>query len=306
MPSFFDEYKGKLLLAPMAGVTDKAFRTICLRHGAALTYTEMVSAKGLEYDNKNTWDLLEPADEEEKIAVQLFGHEPNVLAAQAHAVQQHLGSKLAFIDVNMGCPVKKVVSKDEGSALMKTPDEAAEIISSICKNVDVAVTAKFRSGWDSQSVNAVDFALRLQEAGAAAVAIHGRTSKQMYSGKADWSIIAQVKAACEIPVIGSGDIYSFDDAQKMMEQTGADAVMAARGARGNPWIFENKIPSKEERLACMREHLHLYVQFFGSEHLTPLRSQFAAYAHGISGAAQFRRALSQCTSYEDFEGLLND
>ena len=305
MPSFFEKYQGKLLLAPMAGVTDKAFRTICIRHGASLTYTEMVSAKGLEYMNKNTWELVEPSPEEETIAVQLFGHEPNVIAFQACAVEKHLGSKLAFIDINMGCPVRKVISKGEGSALMKTPQIAAEIIEATREKVSVPITAKFRSGWDEKSITAVDFGRALQDAGVSAVAVHARSAKQMYKGRADWELIKQVKDALDIPVIGSGDIYSFEDFQEMITQTGIDAVMAARGARGNPWIFEDKKPSEEERIECMKQHLALYVQFYGLKHLTPLRSQLAAYVRGIDQAASFRRALSQCVSLNDYEKLLN-
>ena len=340
MASFSKKYKGKLLLAPMAGVTNKAFRTICLRRGAALTYTEMISAKGLEYNNKNTWDLVEPAPEEEKIAVQLFGHEPDVMARQAHAIQSHLGKRLALIDVNMGCPVKKVVSKGEGCALMKTPQLAAEIIALIAKSVDVCVTAKIRSGWSLEAVNAVsvdaavaadteidaaaaaagasnasssgnatnacEFAYALQEAGAAAIAVHGRYAKQMYRGKADWQIIANVKEALEIPVIASGDIFSYSDAQECINKYGADAVMVARGARINPWIFENKVPTIQERKSCMLEHLHLYVEFYGAKYLAPLRSQLAFYVHGLSGAAHFRSALARCTTASDFEELICD
>lgn len=290
----------------MAGVTDKAFRSICLDHGAFLTYTEMISAKGLEYSNKNTWDLLDLADNEQRIAVQLFGHEPDVMARQAYAVQNYLGEKLALIDINMGCPVKKVVNKGEGSALMKTPELAAKIVRAMSQEIDAELTVKFRSGWDSNSINAVEFALLMQEAGAQALAIHGRSARQMYAGNADWSIIKRVKDCVNIPIIGSGNVYSYAHAISMIETTGVDAVMIARGARGNPWIFKNEIPNRQERFSCMLQHLHRYVYYYGSHHLTPLRAQLAWYMHGMQGASHLRYALSQCETFDDFERLMSD
>jgi len=290
----------------MAGVTDQAFRTLCLRYGAGLTYSEMVSAKGLHYAGEATWRLVEPAPEEERFAVQLFGADPHVMAEQAAAVERHLGERLVLIDVNMGCPVRKVVAHGEGSALMKTPELACEIVARMVDTVNVPVTAKFRSGWTNDDVTAVEFAQGLERAGAALLAVHGRSSRQMYRGKADWSVIAQVKQAVNVPVAGSGDVWSHEDALAMQRETGVDAVMVARGARGNPWVFSGHVPTQAERVQAMREHLDLYVQLVSSEHLTPLRTQFPFYIKGLPGAAELRRAFSDAVTREDFERVLDE
>lgn len=295
-----------LWLAPMAGVTDRAFRTLCLRHGAGLTYSEMVSASGLFYAGEKTWRLTEPAPEERQLAVQLFGHDPALMAREASEVAARLGQRLAFIDVNMGCPVHKVVKKGEGSALMKTPGLAAEIVRAMVGACpDVPITVKFRSGWADGEVTAVEFAKRLEDAGAALVAVHGRSAEQMYRGRADWSVIAAVKEAVEVPVAGSGDVFSHADAQAMLRECGVDAVLVARGARGNPWLFEGVEPTPAERVAVMREHFELYVQFNGEGYLSPLRAQLPGYVHGFPGAAQFRRGLSEASTRADFERLFD-
>lgn len=302
-------FKNPVWLAPMAGVTDKAFRTLCIEHGAGLTYTEMVSAKALEYANERTFVLTEPAPAEEHIAVQLFGHEPDVMARQAAALAGKMGPKLALIDVNMGCPVLKVVKKGEGSALMKTPELAAQIIRAMAAELDplgVPVTAKFRAGWDSQSINAVDFALRLQDAGAAALGVHGRTSKQMYRGKADWAVVRSVTDAVELPVIGSGDVYGSADVDAALNEHGCAVVFAARGARGNPWIFQGQEPSQLQRVQAAQRHLELYVRFYGTEHLSPLRAQLACYVYGQPGAADVRRELGAAVSLADYQRALED
>ena len=253
-------------LAPMAGVTDKAFRTICLRHGAGLTYSEMVSAAGLHYGGSRTAELFEPAPEERHIAVQLFGSDPALMAEAAATVERALGERLAFIDVNMGCPVRKVAGKGEGSALMKTPDLAARIVSRMAEAASVPVTAKIRSGWETGQVTAPAFARTLEDAGAALVAVHGRSARQMYRGMADWDVIAQVKDAVSIPVAGSGDVFSREDVGRMFATCGIEAVMVARGSRGNPWIFGSSAPTQIERIETMREHFELFCTFFGTEH----------------------------------------
>lgn len=303
-----DTYFEQLLwLAPMAGVTDRAFRTLCLRHGAGLTYSEMVSASGLFYAGEKTWQLTEPAPEEQTLAVQLFGHDPQLMAREAAEVAQRLGSRLAFIDVNMGCPVHKVVKKGEGSALMKTPQLAADIVRSmVAACPDVPITVKFRSGWLTGENTAVEFARRVEDAGAALVAVHGRSAEQMYAGKADWGIIAAVKAAVSIPVAGSGDVFSHEDALAMQRECGVDAVLVARGARGNPWIFEGADPTPIERIETMREHFELYAQFHTDGYFSPLRAQLPGYVHGLPGAAQFRRNLSEATTRDDFERLFSE
>ena len=318
-----------LWLAPMAGVTDRAFRSLCLRHGAGLTFSEMVSAKGLEYNGVKTFALTDPAEDEAVLAVQLFGSEPDCMARQAVRVAERLGDRLALIDVNMGCPVRKVVRRGEGSALMQTPKLASDIIRSIVDAVDVPVTAKFRSGWTNEEKNAVDFAKRLEQAGVSLVSVHGRSARQMYRGNADWDVIALVKEAVEIPVAGSGDVFSHDDACRMRERCGVDVVHVARGARGNPWIFTGHEPSHVERVAAMREHFELYLHYADplkarderpstsdeaipapldapAPYLSPLRAQLAWYVHGLPSAAALRRALSEARSIADFERIFDE
>ena len=318
-----------LWLAPMAGVTDRAFRSLCLAHGAGLTCSEMVSARGLEYNGVKTFALVDPAENEAHLAVQLFGSDPACMAEQAARVEERLGKHLALIDVNMGCPVRKVVRRGEGSALMKTPELAARIVSRIAEAVHVPVTAKFRSGWTNEERNAVEFAKRLEQAGAALVSVHGRSARQMYAGKADWDVIAQVKQAVSIPVAGSGDVLSHEDAIRMREQCGVDAVHIARGARGNPWIFSGHIPTHEERVEAMREHYRLYRHYaeptkksdgrpstseqalaapvdVREPYLSPLRAQLSWYVHGLPNAAALRRALSEAKCSADYERIFDE
>ena len=223
-----------LFLAPMAGVTDETFRLICRQHGADVCVTEMVSAKALYYKNKNTAELLYHREAEHPIGVQIFGNEPELMAEQAAQIEGHFD----FVDVNMGCPVPKVVKNHEGSALMLDPELAERIISAMTKELKKPVTVKCRKGFDEAHINAPEFAKRMEAAGAAAIAIHGRTREQYYSGQADWDIIRKVKEAVRIPVIGNGDIKTPQDAKRMLEETGCDGLMIARAARGNPWIFE--------------------------------------------------------------------
>lgn len=326
LSSFLDN---PLWLAPMAGVTDRAFRTLCLRYGAGLTYSEMVSAKGLEYNGVKTFALTDPAEEEAQLAVQLFGSDPDCMAVQAARVEERLQHRLALIDVNMGCPVRKVVRRGEGSALMRTPELAAEIVNKIADAVKVPVTAKFRSGWTNEERNAVEFAKRLEQAGASLVSVHGRSARQMYRGAADWSIIAEVKQAVEIPVAGSGDVFSHEDALRMKSECGVDAVQVARGARGNPWIFTGHIPSYAERVQAMREHYMLYRHYaeptkrsderpstsderqdaltdVREPYLSPLRAQLAWYVHGLPSAAALRRALSEAQNSSDYERIFEE
>ena len=228
------EISHPVALGPMAGVTDLPFRRLCMEMGCGLLYTEMVSAKALSYHNKNTEPILETEDGEHPLAVQLFGSEPELLADMAKKLEE---GPYDIIDLNMGCPVPKVVNNHEGSALMKDPILAGKVIEAMAKAVKKPVTVKIRRGWDESSVNAVEIARIAQESGAAAVAVHGRTRQQYYSGKADWEIIRQVKEAVKIPVIGNGDITDASSAKKMMEETGCDGIMVARAAMGNPWIF---------------------------------------------------------------------
>ena len=227
---------GRLALAPMAGVTDRAFRQICREHGAALTVTEMVSTKALCYQDRKTPRLLALGEDEHPAAAQVFGHEPETMAEGAKIARAVSGCDI--IDINMGCPAPKIVNNGDGSALMRDPALAARVIEAVVKAVDVPVTVKFRKGWDEKSVNCVEFARMAEAAGAAAITIHGRTRAQQYSGKADWDAIRAVKQAVSIPVFANGDVAEPADVVRILEYTGADAVMIGRGALGDPWIFE--------------------------------------------------------------------
>ena len=314
MFDFFSERR--LLLAPMAGVSDEAFRTLCREQGADLTYTEMVSAKGLSYANEKTRHLLHLAEGEDQVAVQLFGHEPDVMADQARWVEQEMGETLAYLDINMGCPARKIVSKGDGSALMKTPDLAAAIVRAVSAAVEHPVTVKFRRGWAEGDETCVEFARSMEDAGAAAVAVHGRYALQLYRGRAEWDAIARVKAAVSIPVVGNGDVKCGADAVALVERTGCDAVMIARAAEGNPWVFaqckaalagepEPAKPSVEERIAMARRHARLLAEREG-RNIVRMRKHAMWYMTGLPGAAAARAKLNACVSVEDFDRVFDE
>ena len=303
-----------VLLAPMAGVNDIAFRQLCVECGVDLTYTEMVSSKALSFANEKTRHLLDRAANESRVAGQLFGHEPDTMAREAAWVEDQMGDALAYIDINMGCPAPKIVKKGDGSALMKTPELACDIVRRVSGAVEHPVTVKFRKGYCAGEDCAVEFARMVEDAGAAAVAVHGRTAAQFYTGTADWDVIARVKHALSIPVIGNGDVKSGSDAVALVQQTGCDAVMIGRAAQGNPWLFsqvkaalcdkeEPAPPSAEQRVAMAHRHAELLSQRMGNN-LVYMRKHVMWYLKGIPGAARARGDLNRCVTIEDFDAVL--
>lgn len=309
-----------VLLAPMAGVNDLAFRQLCVECGVDLTYTEMVSSKALSFANEKTRHLLDSAPNEARVAVQLFGHEPGTMAREAAWVEEQMGETLAYIDINMGCPARKIVKKGDGSALMTTPDVAREIVQQVSAAVEHPVTAKFRKGYREGDDSAVEFACMMEDAGAAAVTVHGRTAAQFYSGAADWDVVARVKRAVAIPVIGNGDVRCGADAVALVEHTGCDAVMIGRAAQGDPWLFgrvkaalqgreEPAAPTVEERVAMAHRHAEILSRRIGNN-LVYMRKHVMWYLHGVPGAARARGELNGCVTLADFdrvlEGLLED
>ena len=308
----------KVILGPMAGVTDTAMRTLCLEQGADMTYTEMVSSKALSFANEKTRDLLELAAGEKRVAVQLFGHEPLTMAREAAWVEDHLGDALAFLDVNMGCPAPKIVKNGEGSCLMKTPELVGKIVRSLVESQKKPVTIKFRKGFDDDHINAVEIARVAEANGASAVAVHGRTREQYYSGKADWDIIKAVKAAVQIPVIGNGDIFTPQDAKNLLEHTGCDAIMVGRGAQGNPWIFKRILhylgtgeflpePTAQERVEKALRHSKMLIAYKGEYvGIREMRKHMAWYMKGLQGAAELRGKLNYAETMQEMETLLNE
>lgn len=296
-------------LAPMASVADRAYRVMAKKFGAAYVVGEMASAKGLCYSDRKTAELLECTGEERPMAVQLFGEDPEFMA---RAVERVLPYAPDIIDINMGCPVPKVVGSGAGCALMKTPERAAAIVKAVVAETAVPVTVKIRKGWDEKTCNAVEFAKRMEDAGAAAITVHGRTRQEYYGPPADWEIIRQVKEAVSVPVIGNGDVTDGESAIQMYRQTGCDLVMVGRGSYGRPWVFRQiraclagepipPEPSLEERLAIMREHIELICRLKGEYGgIREARKHAAWYLKGLRGAAAFRNDCGQLSSLEDF------
>ena len=309
------EISHPVALGPMAGVTDLPFRRLCREMGCGLLYTEMVSAKAITYKNKNTFLLMETVPQERPVSLQLFGSDSDIMAEAARMIADR---DFDVLDVNMGCPVPKVVNNGEGSALMKQPELAGRIVRSLVEAIDKPVTVKIRKGFDDDHINAVEMAKIAEANGAAAVAVHGRTREQYYSGKADWEIIRRVKEAVKIPVIGNGDIFTPQDAKRMIEETGCDAIMVARGARGNPWLFRDIIdylekgilhekPSLKEMTDMMLRHAEMHIRYKGEyQGIREMRKHVAWYTAGYHGSARMRQAVNEVESYEALKQLLAD
>ena len=309
------ELENPYILAPMAGVTDLPFRLLCKEQGAGLLCMEMVSAKAIQYNNKNTKALLEIHPEELPVSLQLFGSDPDVISEIAKRIEE---LPFSILDINMGCPVPKIVKNGEGSALMKNPKLVYEIVRKTARAIQKPVTVKIRKGFDDTCINAVEIAKIIEDAGGKAVAVHGRTREQYYSGKADWDIIRQVKEAVSIPVIGNGDVVSGESAIAIQKETGCDGVMIARGAQGNPWIFSELLeyertgkmplrPSVEAIKKMMIRHAQLQMQYKG-EYLgiREMRKHVSWYTSGLPNSAKLRDEINRVESYEELEQLLEE
>ncbi|MFW6676806.1 tRNA dihydrouridine synthase DusB [Lacrimispora sp. AGF001] len=308
-------FDNNLILAPMAGVTDLPFRFLCREQGCGLSVTEMVSAKAILYKNKNTNELLSVSDQEGPVSVQLFGSDPDIMANMAAAIESR---PFALIDVNMGCPVPKIVNNGEGSALMKDIKLAEKILTAMVKAVKKPVTVKFRKGFTEEDCNAVEFARMAESSGVAAIAVHGRTREQYYSGTADWDIIRQVKEAVSIPVIGNGDVFKPEDARALIDQTGCDGVMIARGAKGNPWIFSRTLhyletgellqpPTPAEISEMILRHGTMQAEHKGEMvAMREMRKHMAWYTGGLPHSAKLRNDINQVETMEELRRFVRE
>ena len=305
----------EVFLSPMAGVTDLPFRTICKEKGCGMLYTEMINAKALCYDDENTKKMLNLEDDGHPVAVQIFGSDPEYMGKAASIMNQYTND---ILDINMGCPAPKVIKNGDGSALMRNPKLAAEVLTAVVKNSKKPVTLKIRKGWDDNSVNALEIAKIAEECGISALAIHGRTREQFYSGKADWDIIAEIKQSINIPVIGNGDVFDVQDAVHMLEKTKCDAIMIGRGSQGNPWIF-NRInhymktgevlpePTLEEKISTAIKHMNLAVAEHGEYvAVREMRKHIGWYLKGLKNSAKYRDQINKITDYKEVISMLEE
>ena len=310
------ELDARAIMAPMAGVTDSTYRQICRNFGAAYTVTEMVSSKAIQYNYQKTQEIADLSEDIRPVSMQIFGDDPVIMALAAKKAMQFNPD---MIDINMGCPVPKVAGNNCGAALMKKPDLCGTIVTSMKRAVDVPITVKIRKGWDDDNVNAVEVAKICEQAGADAVAVHGRTRKQMYMGEADWDIIKQVKAAVKIPVIGNGDVVDAQSACKLLDETGCDLIMVGRGALGNPWIFREinaylndscrilPPPTISERVIVIKKHIDALCKIKGENRgMREARKHVAWYFHGLRGAAELRRKSGTLCTLKDLDMLLKE
>ncbi|MCC0784074.1 tRNA dihydrouridine synthase DusB [Clostridioides sp. ES-S-0108-01] len=302
------ELKDKVFLSPMAGVTDLPFRLICKEQGCGLLYTEMINGKALCYNDENTKKMLKIEEEEHPVAVQIFGSEPDFMGRAAEIMNDYSNE---ILDINMGCPAPKVVKNGDGSALMKNPKLAEKVLKAVVKNSKKPVTLKIRKGWDDNSVNAVEIAKIAEACGISALAIHGRTREQFYTGKADWDIIAEIKKNLNIPVIGNGDVFTIEDSINMLDKTGCDAIMIGRGAQGNPWIFKRinhymntgeilPEPTLNEKISTAIKHLKLAVEEHGEYvAVREMRKHIAWYLKGLRNSARLRDEINKIEDYQE-------
>lgn len=305
--------KNNVFLAPMAGVTDLAFRLLCKEHGCGLVYSEMVSAKAIFFNNKKTDILLKIEEKERPIAIQLFGSDPILIGEMIKKIDN---DKIDIFDINMGCPVPKVVNNGEGSALMKSPQLVSQIVGEAYKSTKKPVTVKIRKGFTEESINAVEIAKIAEDSGASAVAVHGRTREQYYSGKADWDIIRKVKQSVTIPVIGNGDVVDEEDAKNLLDYTKCDAIMVGRGCQGNPWIFREILyfletgkkldkPTKDEIIDTIMKHAKMLIEIKG-EHIAirEMRKHVSWYTKGMYNSTKMRKEINMIENFHDFENKI--